>query len=95
MEQRNKALEENEGSDDEFFDACEDVNERKWILLTFSLYQAQNARLSAMCMFSFFFFYIYQMRIWRSKNMTGTQTIRIFASLTVTFFYYSPAITCP
>ena len=29
MEQRNNALEENEGSDDEFFDACEDVNERK------------------------------------------------------------------
>ena len=95
MEQRNNALEENEGSDDEFFDACEDVNERKWILLTISLFQAQNARLSAMCMFSFFFFYIYQMRIWRCKNMTGTQRIRIFALLTVTFFYYSPAITCP
>ena len=29
MEQRNNAPEENEGSDDEFFDACEDVNERK------------------------------------------------------------------
>ena len=29
MEQRNNAFEENEGSDDEFFDACEDVNERK------------------------------------------------------------------
>jgi hypothetical protein len=27
MEQRNNAFEENEGSDDEFFDACEDVNE--------------------------------------------------------------------
>lgn len=34
MERTKNAIDEHDGSDDEFFDACEDVNERKFRLLT-------------------------------------------------------------
>lgn len=33
MEQTKNAIDDNDGSDDEFFDACEDVRERKFSLL--------------------------------------------------------------
>ena len=68
MEQTKNAIDDNDGSDDEFFDACEDVRERKFLCWPLSL----GARPGCQLQVRNFLFYIYLMRIWRSKNMTGT-----------------------